>query len=77
MDFPPKAKSAMEKILQAEAEFQNSLGDQACDSEKQIQLAAALKVAVDEFIDAGAALWPKIQASDTSDHSTAETAPAE
>lgn len=64
MEFPEKAKLAMEKILQVDAEIRNTVGDQACDSEKQKQLAAAAQVAIHEFIDVAASLWPEFQTQD-------------
>ena len=75
--FPEKTKFALEKILQADAEFQKSVDDQACDAEKQKQLAAALKVSIDEFIDVASSLWPKIRSVDTSKPSTTKPPPAE
>jgi hypothetical protein len=70
MQFPAKAKLAMQKILVADAELQNSVGVQACDSERQKQLASAVKVAVDEFINVAASLWPEFQTLDDSKRST-------
>jgi len=77
MELPAKAKLAMEKILQVDAEFQNSGGDQTCGSEKQKQLAAAVKTAANEFIDVAASLWQEFQAQDASKRSNNNTLPLE
>jgi hypothetical protein len=66
MEVPNKAKLAMAKILQVDAEFRNSHNHQTCDSEKQKRLAAAVKAAVDEFIDVAASLWPEFQTQGSS-----------
>ena len=65
MEFPAKAKFAMGSILQADAVFQNSVRNAACDSEKQRQPASAVKVAVAEFMGVGTALWPEFRIPDT------------
>jgi hypothetical protein len=69
MQFPTKAKLAMNKILQADSEFQKSVGKGASDPRKQKQLATAVKVAVDEFIDVAASLWPEFRIEDASNRS--------
>jgi hypothetical protein len=67
MQFPKKAKLVISKVLQADAEFQNSLGNRASGLEKQRQLATAVKVALDEFIDVAASLWPEFRTEDASE----------
>ena len=73
MEFPAKARLVMQKVVHADAEFQDAVGDEACGSEKQKQLAAALKSAVDEFIDVASTLWPEFQAPDTAAPPTTTT----
>jgi len=70
MEFPVKAQLAMEKILQVDAEIQNSAGNGDSDPEKQKQLAVAMKVAIDEFIDVAASLWPEFRTEDASNRPT-------
>jgi len=61
MKFPGKAKRALKKVLQANAEYQDSLRGGADNSEKRQQLASAVKVAADDFFGVAASLWPEFR----------------